>query len=263
MRASPQAQRVKSRGTYFDVDLGGYLGLGVRVARSYEGSAGVRLAKEQALLRAQLLETCKQEDAAAVATAAAGARASREFAAVVERHEQGRTLSVRQLRALRSGGTLDGRVSDGVTWAGTQHGVGDDGAEAEAEDGVTSGKDWARVSELLQWTDDAKLDYGNWRWYGEQRGWGHVRPGAQARPGSQQELSGWLWGMSGWSYAEPRGSDALVRSTRALAGRAAAPVRSPRGRFWFRVLSGRLLPKSFGPRRRRRRAAGARVGVNK
>jgi 25S rRNA (adenine2142-N1)-methyltransferase len=217
-RATREVGRVKSRGAHFDVDLGGYLGMGVRVGRSHETTDYTRLAKEQGLLNAHLLAEFKLEDGVAVAAAAAAGRANTDLTAMVAREGLRSVLSVRQLAALRSGKPAEVTID-----------------ADEEEDGAGDGEERARISELLEREDDAKLDFSHWRWYGGgsgDRGWLHVRPGDAAPPGAVQQTSGWQWGTTGWAYAEPRVSS---RSELPLAhaGRAAGA----------RPLSVRLWPK--------------------
>lgn len=259
-----RAAGAKSRGAHFDIDLGGYLGLGVRVARSFEGNTGARLAKEQALVRGELLARCRREDELAVAAAAASAgRTGGDATASVARHSRGELLSNEQLRGLRDGGASAASPSaaaasaaasaacaarSAVTTTTAPAPAADDdeagGSQLEEreERRLQEGDEWGRVAQLLDAKPPAQLDFANWRWYpgsSHHGGWSHVRPGDSAPDGAVQQTSGWQWGASGWSYAEP---PQLALEARGAAAPAAKP---PRSRVWFRAAPARMLPPGF------------------
>lgn len=120
----------KSAGANFDVDVGGHLGLGVRVPRSFEPPEGGRAAREQAVCREAFLRHCGLEAPAA----AGGGSAAASGAALAESHD----------------------------------GVGG-GGEAEAASDVAGGSVYAqaiaRELRLVEERDPARLDYSHWRWF--------------------------------------------------------------------------------------------------
>ncbi len=74
-RRGGHASKKKSAGAGFDIDLGGYLGLGVRVSRSHEPPGrGGRARREQLAARQEFLRQCEEDEGRAVA--AGGSKAS-------------------------------------------------------------------------------------------------------------------------------------------------------------------------------------------
>ncbi|KAL1520544.1 hypothetical protein AB1Y20_022120 [Prymnesium parvum] len=183
-RRSRTRERKKSRGAGFDIDVGGYLGFGERIARSYE-AASDRSKKEQGLVEAAFLDLCREQDAAAVAAAAAAARRGGE--ACEEKVRRGVVLSLQELAALE----------DEAPPAAPP-------AEGEA--------DWARaeIDRMAASVPREQLDFSRWRWYAEAGGgargrgrWVFAPRGGAFPRGSSSERTGWEWAEEGWTYRQP------------------------------------------------------------
>lgn len=182
---SGRPHKGKSAGAAFDVDVGGYLGFGVRVERSYDPPAG-RASKEQALCRDEFL---RQVGSGALSGAASAAELAEGAGAEVAR---------RSARAAAAPAAREAAAS----------------AEAEVEASAGDASAWhAAIDAESSRHDVARLDYAAWRWYGG-REWGGAEE-ARARaewifggdsaapPGSAQERSGWQWSAGGWTQAAP------------------------------------------------------------
>ena len=170
-RAADSSQRAKSAGAAFDVDVGGTLGFGVRVARSYDPVDAGRRAKEQVLVRTEFVRRYAETSAEAVA------------------------------EALTRSSTHDAHAP--VSAPGTAVKVGD-GAEHDLPS-VAGLAGLAAIEEQLDRTVQrgaSRLDYSHWRWYpggaAEDRlpFWRHLADGMEGS--SAQAHSGWQWSAAGW-----------------------------------------------------------------
>ena len=198
-----------SAGAAFDVDVGGHLGFGVRVPRSYtpaEGAEG-RSARDQAVCRAEFLRLSAAEEAkegrptawAAAATAAATAASGTQ----------------------RVVGALDANDDAEDDRAGGDEGGAESARARECRKAIE--REMRTVSE----GDGSRIDYSQYRFYadaspsstgGSSKGHsGHLggtwrRMGerhALADPGgSSQARSGWQWADRGWTQSKPFGGPA-------------------------------------------------------
>ena len=215
------AAKAKSAGASFDVDVGGYLGFGCRVPRSYVASDGElgRSAREQAIARREFLRLVASQDEEAAKElremeAAAAASASKQKKDDADDVEE---------------------VDDVI--------IGGAAAEAEEEGSIMATYHAAiasQVNDLIRKghsdksNDPGKLDYTQWRWravdasaekkrsdadpeedplvaaarlvegYHTNTRW-QFRPSGQEAAASSQVRSGWQWTLHGWSQSAPLG----------------------------------------------------------
>ena len=237
-RAKADAARPKSAGAAFDVDVGGYLGFGVRVPRSHVASAAEagRAARDQAVCRLEFLRQQAGTEEADALLAAEGRADPNKAAAAAASTPLARDE--------------DCEVDESVS-ALAASGNGGDATAAMARQIV----DVARA-------DASKLDYTLWRWFEEPassavsaRGaptchWRHESSGrAEERASDRQARSGWQWTGLGWKQSAPlHAKPGVVAPTSAARSTTLAAVRSIGG------ASSRLM----GMRRRRARD---RLGV--
>ena len=192
--------RPKSAGAFFDVDLGGYLGFGVRVARSYAPPHASRAEREQALCRAAFLgrhapEQQQQPDG--------------------QQQQQQEEEEPPRVEA-----------------------VGDD--ERGAEELQAGAMRRAIEQQLARHPSQLDYARWRWYSEGGARdaaggvasGWHLVQPGAgPPPPGSAQEQTGWQWGASGWAQKQPTAPAMAPGSAADGDGRPAARlITSPRRR---------------------------------
>lgn len=167
----------KSAGAYFDVDVGGNLGYGVRVQRSFQagadGDAG-RAAREQALCRLEFLRQVGSEEEAHAASAAGALAAAAAPAATRGTHDEE--------------DEVDEAMGD----------VTDDGHGDAARAAI--------ARQVEQAGAVAVLDYTNWRWHAGGAGWRRVTASdvTGREEGSVQAQSGWQWGIKGWQQTAPQ-----------------------------------------------------------
>lgn len=240
MRPCPQPHPIPTcptPGAYFDIDLGGCLGFGVRVPRSHAASVSSRAEREQAVCRAAFLSAC----------AAGSGSAQHEIGSEHDEIARGEAEIAEVAR-----GTADDEHDAGdLTGLGSQQGTMRRAIDREVASILPAGP--------------LKLDYSRWRWYasgGGASGWLPVAEGAHASEHasaenlSAQELSGWHWETTGWIQGEPRQPEAstqrrqppervpsrrlsrgakLIRRSRPAA-RLEARVWSVRGSWWRRLL---------------------------
>ena len=202
--------RAKSAGATFDVDVGGTLGFGVRVARSYAPAETGRIAKEQALVRSEFL-----------------------------RKYQESTPS-------RGGPTTCSSVrNDAALAASAEHGDGEHD-NAEVHSTVTSGLEAAAIERQLTRVargvaSGPHLDYSQWRWAPSDAN-GHDSPRwrlgsdeADALADSAQVGSGWQWSPSGWVQSAPSNSQQrslIPTSSSGALGRGQVKRRAVDARVW-------------------------------
>lgn len=188
-KAARGVPRAKSAGAAFDVDVGGYLGFGVRVERSYVLPAS-RTSREQTLCQTEFLQQVETDGIGATAAAA----------------------EVGPVHDMAAACTL----IDTPEIAGTSAWL--DAFEAEASCHDDARLDYA----AWRW-------YGGKVWHGpddprETPGWIFCGDSRGAPLGSAQERSGWQWGARGWAQAEPLAPAASAASP---SDRAPSPIRKP------------------------------------
>lgn len=232
LRGGPDARagRRKSRGAEFDVDLGGHLGFGARVPRSFEPTQLSRGKREQHLARdeflCQLEEEKEKEQAqqAASVRSTAGARGAAGGTGDASARAPGASAGA-------SAGVLAGFVSTGLV----PEPQPSTSRVATAEDEMIE-----RAASGLA----GRLNFADWRWRappprgggGEGRGeggWAFESEGLASGP-SIQDLSGWRWAGGAWSFtappAEPAGAGAWAGAGGARSGRlGSARLDSTRG----------------------------------
>ena len=169
-------ERPKSAGAAFDVDVGGCLGFGVRVPRSYEGTEIGRSAREQSLVRGAFLRA--QSSGSVV-----GATEPTESEGKVHR-EGGGVMLPRSKRGL-----ADLEQADELR-------------DETMESGATSAAVKAQIAQAMASGDDRALDYQQWCWHAGQGGWGMTDSGVRDE-GSAQMQSGWQWMPAGWKQSVP------------------------------------------------------------
>ena len=162
--------KAKSRGALFDVDLGGYLGIGVSVPRSYEPTEGhtSRAQREQA-------------------------RAREAF-----------------LRRLGSGGLAgSGEGGGGGVGGDANDGEADAAGDAAGADvpgaALSTAEASRRIAAQVSRHPPERLDYARWEWRASwhaasaaPRGWAFRAPAAPAATDSMARLAGWQWSARGW-----------------------------------------------------------------
>ena len=173
LRAMARPPRNKSAGAAFDVDVGGHLGFGVRVPRSYAPAEAGRAAKEQAMCCAEFLRQ--------------GGDGSPSMSA--SNTSEGAEVNS------RAGGRA----------AGAERGGGGDDSKATAASAAIE----RQLDRLVAARGASALDYSRWRWYPDAKEgerWREFGPGAQlpASDSSAQVRSGWSWTQNdGWVQSEP------------------------------------------------------------
>ena len=166
MRAMSRSLCVKSAGAAFDVDVGGYLGFGVRVPRSYAAASVGRVAKEQTFCCIEFLRQVASADGT-------GPRGG--MAAIGEDSNKGQHS--------RS----DPEWSVVPTLSASEE-IG-----LELGEAATKG-------------DAVVLDYSRWWWWLNNEHWHVFRHeiALQATEGSAQSSSGWHWTQAdGWVQSDP------------------------------------------------------------
>lgn len=161
-RAANSNLRAKSAGAAFDVDVGGSLGFGVRVARSYDAPDSGRRAKEQLLVRAEFLR--RQGESAGEAGAKAPVASS-------------------------AAGPADDEVGDNIEQSSMS--MAEKAGLAAIEQQL----------EIAAQSGSAQLDYAQWRWYPDAAtvdGLPCWRASGGTGAGSAQARSGWHWSAAGW-----------------------------------------------------------------
>ena len=219
--SSRGATRRKSRGADFDVDLGGYLGFGARVPRSFEVDSASK--REQAAAQAHFQRQCADEDATAVADAVASGVSGAACATAAARQGRGQLLSLQQLATLRqTGGGDDDDGGDGSLGGGEDDGSGgEEVARSRGPESLEATSEWKLIAEAAARLPPERLEFSRWRWYdpdearrlkdGGPTGWIFVPPAAQFPPGSSYDTSGWEWTDDGWEWRRPSASSQAAK----------------------------------------------------
>jgi 25S rRNA (adenine2142-N1)-methyltransferase len=203
-RAHRASARAKSAGASFDVDVGGCLGFGVRVPRSYVPPEGPgRAAKEQALCREEFLRQCQEQDLKKGIEAKVAAPPAGGHGAVGAAAEE--ATRAEMCEPADGDGEADEAGTIGNGW------------DADARAGVTGASEAslaiAGQLERVAREDAAHLDYCRWRWYetgspsraaaGEHWRLVPSETPQSADDGSSQARSGWHWTRGGWVQQNP------------------------------------------------------------
>jgi 25S rRNA (adenine2142-N1)-methyltransferase len=204
MRKRP-GQRRKSRGAGFDVDLGGHLGFGARVARSFEPAVLSRAKREQRLACEEFLRQQGAMDAEALAAVPA-LDSDRSNSA---HDEQDAKEAAELSRGSRR--TAEDIMIDEV---------------AQEHVGRLDFADWRwQATPPLRQGGLSSSEAGEWAFAPELS--------AATRMVSLQKVTGWQWTRGGWTHAAPTlkvmrsaGSTATTHSAR-LANHEAAEVAGP------------------------------------
>ena len=221
----------KSAGASFDVDVGGHLGFGVRVPRSFvppEGTHG-RAAKDQAACRAEFLRRCAAEEALSTHTSAT---ASLDAPSGGDGRVGGSSAATTEARRPLAVAANDEEV---------------DVADVHAAAGATHEACQRAIANELRReieADRSRLDFSRWRFYSEGEGppgtapetsdhaavecraerrveqipaansglWCHFgrELALPSADGSAQARTGWQWADRGWTQSAPM-SSAIAR----------------------------------------------------
>lgn len=172
---SQQEVRRKSRGAEFDVDLGGHLGFGARVARSFEPAVLSRAKREQRLACEEFLLQQGAMDAEALAAASA-------------------------LDLDRSNSANDEHDAEDMDEQsrGSKHSVEDILVDEVAREYVGrldfAGWRWQETPPSPQ-SARSSLEAGEWVFAPE--------GSAASKKASLQTVTGWQWTRGGWTHAAP------------------------------------------------------------
>ena len=211
----------KSAGASFDVDVGGHLGFGVRVPRSFvppEGTHG-RAAKDQAACRAEFLRRCAAEEARSTHTSAT---------ASLDAPSGG--------GGERAGGSSAATTEARMPLAVAANDEEVDVADVHAAAGATHEACRRAIANELRHeieADRSRLDFSRWRFYPEGEGPPGTAPGTAGHAaverrverlpaassglwchfgrelalpsadGSAQARTGWQWADRGWTQSAP------------------------------------------------------------
>ena len=282
--SSRGAARRKSRGAGFDVDLGGYLGFGERVPRSYEENSASR--REQAAATTQFLRQCAAEDMEAATAVASATANGAAVAAALGRQQRGSLLTLQQLAVLQraGGGEVPALPEEDDGHRGTRETSAAESNAKSAAKRVAKSDDHSEVVGSLETTSEwqliaaaaarvppEQLDFGGWRWYDPSaasgagpQDWTFVPSSAEPPAGSSYDTSGWGWTEDGWKWRQPtllKGAPQQQRAAREEGGTLRVGSASSQVRVKVQDVDRRGGVVSKGSTHRKRKQAGGQPEI--